>query len=170
MQWCSASDLMRSVVQRTPKRLRTIGFSVFGTMAATPDNYVAVNDAYREPDGTPGMELHINHPPEVLAPLEEARDQLVELLRAGGLEPKVSVWKVEEPGNSNHYGGTCRMHASPQLGVVDAWSRLHAVKNVAVTDSSVFTTTPEKNPVLTSMALAARAAHRLAEDLKSGDL
>jgi choline dehydrogenase-like flavoprotein len=47
---------------------------------------------------------------------------------------------------------------------------MHAVPNVAVCDSSVFTTTPEKNPVLTSMALAARAANRLAADLKSGDL
>lgn len=62
------------------------------------------------------------------------------------------------------------MHASPELGMLNAFGRLHAVSNVAVTDSSVFTTTPEKNPVLTSMALAARAANRLADDIKRGDL
>jgi len=39
-----------------------------------------------------------------------------------------------------------------------------------VADSSVFTTNPEKNPVLTSMTLAARASDRLAAELKSGDL
>jgi choline dehydrogenase-like flavoprotein len=91
-------------------------------------------------------------------------------LRDGGYEPTVSVWKVEDPGNSNHYAGTCRMHASPELGMLNAWGRLHAVPNVAVADSSVFTTNPEKNPVLTSMTLAARAADRLAQEIKSGDL
>lgn len=170
MQWCSASDLAKSVLKRHPKRLRSIGFSVFGTMAATRDNYVAVDETRRGPDGTAGLELHISHPPEALPPLEEARDAIVSLLSSAGFEPKVSVWKVEPAGNSNHYGGTCRMHASAQFGMVDAFSRLHAVSNVAVTDSSVFTTTPEKNPVLTSMALAARAANRLAQDIKSGDL
>ncbi|MDF3070941.1 MAG: glucose-methanol-choline oxidoreductase [Polyangiaceae bacterium] len=170
MQWCSASDLAKSVLARHPKRLRTIGFSVFGTMAATRDNYVALDETHRGPDGTPGLELHIRHPAEALPPLEEARDAMLALLTAAGLDPQMRVWKVEDAGNSNHYGGSCRMHASPELGMVNAFGRLHAVANVAVADSSVFTTTPEKNPVLTSMALAARAADRLAQDLKSGDL
>jgi choline dehydrogenase-like flavoprotein len=170
MQWCSTTDLAKSVLQRHPKRSRTIGFSVFGTMAATRDNYVALDDTYRGTDGAAGLELHIRHPAEALPPLEEARDDLLELLAAGGCDPKTRVWKVEEAGNSNHYGGSCRMHASPQYGMLNAFSRLHAVANVAVADSSVFTTTPEKNPVLTSMTLAARAAQRLADDITSGDL
>jgi len=170
MQWCSASDLAKSVLQRHPKRLRTLGFSVFGTMAASRDNYVAVDETYRGPDGSAGLELHVRHPAEARQTLEEARDQLVELLCAAGCDPRVRVWKVEEIGNSNHYGGSCRMHASPEHGMVNAYGRLHAVPNVAVADSSVFTTTPEKNPVLTSMALAARAANRLAAELKDGDI
>jgi choline dehydrogenase-like flavoprotein len=62
------------------------------------------------------------------------------------------------------------MHASADHGVLDSYGRMHAVRNVAVADSSVFTTNPEKNPVLTSMTLAARAASRLADELASGDL
>jgi choline dehydrogenase-like flavoprotein len=170
MQWCSATDLAKSVLQRHPKRLRTLGFSVFGTMAAVRDNYVAVDESERGRDGAAGLELNIRHPAEALPPLEEARDHLLELLSSAGYEPQVRVWKVEPAGNSNHYGGTCRMHASPAVGMLNEFSRLHAVANVAVTDSSVFTTTPEKNPVLTSMALAARAANRLAQDIQGGDL
>ena len=75
---------------------------------------------------------------------------------------------MEAPGNSVHYGGTCRMHSNPRFGVVDAFSRVHDVKNVVVADSSVFTTGPEKNPVLTAMALAARASDRLHSDLNEG--
>jgi hypothetical protein len=170
MQWCSTTDLAKSVLQRHPKRLSQIGFSVFGTMKPNLSDYVALDEKYRGPDGAAGLELNIRHPPEALQELEQARDALVELLSASGYEPKVSVWKVEEPGNSNHYAGSCRMHASPEFGMLNSWGRLHAVPNVTAADSSVFTTNPEKNPVLTSMTLAARAAHRLAQEIKSGDL
>jgi choline dehydrogenase-like flavoprotein len=47
---------------------------------------------------------------------------------------------------------------------------VHGVENVAVADSAVFTTSPEKNPVLTAMALAARAGALLADELRGGDL
>ena len=62
------------------------------------------------------------------------------------------------------------MHAEPEFGMLDAYSRMHGVPNVVVADSAAFTTSPEKNPVLTAMTLSARASDRLAQDLKSGDL
>ena len=72
------------------------------------------------------------------------------------------------PGSSVHYAGSVRMHASPQFGVLDSWNRMYDVPNVAVVDPSCFPTGPEKNPTLTAMALAARAADRLADDLRAG--
>jgi choline dehydrogenase-like flavoprotein len=54
--------------------------------------------------------------------------------------------------------------------MLDAWNRLHRVPNVVVADSAAFTTGPEKNPVLTAMALSARASDRLAADLRNGSL
>lgn len=170
MQWFSVSDLAKSVLKGHPRRLGSIGFSVFGTMAPNREDFVGLNESYRGPDGESGLELHIRHPAEAQPTLEQARDQLVESLSEAGWEPRVSVWKVEPPGNSNHYAGSCRMHARPEFGAVDGVGRLHSVRNVMVADSSVFTTNPEKNPVLTSMTLAARAADRLAGDLKAGDL
>ncbi len=170
MQWCSTTDLAKSMLRGHPKRMRQIGFSVFGTMKPSREDYVAVDETYRGPDGTAGLELRINHPPEATVALEDARDSMLALLADAGYDPRLQVWKVEEPGNSNHYAGGCRMHASPEFGMANAWGRLHAVANVAIADSSVFTTDPEKNPVLTSMTLAARAADRLAQEIKSGDL
>jgi choline dehydrogenase-like flavoprotein len=52
--------------------------------------------------------------------------------------------------------------------MLDSWSRMHAVPNVMVADSSAFTTGPEKNPVLTVMALSARGSDKLARDLRAG--
>ena len=62
------------------------------------------------------------------------------------------------------------MHANPEFGVLDRWNRMYDVPNVAVVDPSCFPTGPEKNPTLTAMALAARAADRLADDLRDGAL
>ena len=67
--------------------------------------------------------------------------------------------------------GTARMGSQGDPGaVVDQYCRVFGARNVAVADSSVFTTGPEKNPVLTAMALAARASERLATELRSGDI
>jgi choline dehydrogenase-like flavoprotein len=102
--------------------------------------------------------------------LDQARDDLLDILVRAGRGPRLRDWYVEPVGESKHYGGTCRMHASPRFGMLDRFSRMHAVRNVAVADSSAFTTGPEKNPVLTAMTLAARAGHDLAEDLRAGDI
>jgi choline dehydrogenase-like flavoprotein len=170
MQWSSTGMLARSVLKRQPGRAATIGFSVFGTMAPSADDYVALDKSAPPANGGSALELHIRHPPESTTILEETRDQLVELFVRAGYDARIGVWKIEPVCNSVHYGGTCRMHADPAFGMIDEWCRLHAVRNVAVADSASFTTSPEKNPVLTSMALAARAGDRLAAELRSGDL
>lgn len=168
-QWGGAAIYAKSLLERSPGRLSWVGFSVFGTMIPTRDNWVALDKDGRTNHET-GLELHVSHSPEAIRTLEQARDQIVNVLADAGLTPKTRIWKVEAPGNSNHFGGTCRMHASEKFGVLDAFGRVHGVRNVVVADSAAFTTGPEKNPVLTSMTLSARASDRLAQDLKSGDL
>jgi len=143
---------------------------VFGTMAPTRDNWVALDPSKTRRDGSPALKLHVRHPPEAGPALHRARDDMAEVLARAGLRPQVRLWHVEPVGESKHYGGTCRMHASAKYGMLDRWSRLHAAPNVAVGDSAAFTTGPEKNPVLTAMALAARAANRIAEDMKAGTI
>lgn len=170
MQWCGAPARVRSALQGHPDRSRQLGFTIFGTMVPSPDDYVALDSRRPSNGGRANLLISLKHPPAVRETLERARDELLAILQKAGWDPKVNVWKIEAPGNSVHYGGTCRMHASPEFGVVDSRCRLHGIPNVAVADSSVFTTGPEKNPVLTAMALAARAGERLAQDLRSGDL
>jgi choline dehydrogenase-like flavoprotein len=170
MQWSGVALLARSVMKRHPARLPWLGFNVFGTMAPVPDNCVALDPKQQGPDGSAALRLHIRHPPEARNALERARDDLVGILSGAGLNPRVRTWHYERACESVHYGGTCRMHRSPQFGMIDGWNRLHAVPNVVVADSAAFTTGPEKNPALTAMALAARAGDHLAEQLKAGEI
>jgi choline dehydrogenase-like flavoprotein len=171
MQWTGTGMVVRSVLEGRPLRASSLGFTVFGTMMSQRENYVALAHAAGS-DNTRRAQLaiHLQHEPAALQALESGRDELLDILERAGWAPRLRVWKVEVPGNSVHYSGCCRMHASPRFGVVDAFSRVFGVTNVAVADSSVFTTGPEKNPVLTAMALAARAGDRLANDIVRGDL
>jgi choline dehydrogenase-like flavoprotein len=168
-QWSGTDMLAESARRGRPWRLPWVGFNVFGTMVPTTDNWVSVEAAPASAGGQ-RVNLHIRHPTEAMAALEQARDDLVGILERAGRMPRMRDWRLEPVGDAKHYGGTCRMHASPRFGMLDGSGRMHGVRNVAVADSAAFTTGPEKNPVLTAMALAARASSKLAEDMKSGDL
>ena len=170
MQWSGAAILARGLLKGHVRRLPWTGFSVFGTMAPSRDNFIALDPSTHSADGTPGIALNIRHPPEAAVALEQARAQIIELFARSGFEPRQRVWNVEGVGSSNHYAGTCRMHATTEFGMLNSWGRMHVAPNLVVADSSAFTTNPEKNPVLTAMTLSARASDRLASELKSGDL
>ncbi len=167
MQWMGTSTLARSILAGRPGRATEIGFTVFGSMVPTRDDYIRRAQPSSS-SAPPGWELALSHPAAIGKLLEDARRDVLELFERAGWQPRERVWRIEAPGLSVHYGGTCRMHSSPRYGVVDAWSRVHGAPNVAVADSSVFTTTPEKNPVLTAMTLAARAGDHLARAVATG--
>lgn len=64
-----------------------------------------------------------------------------------------------------HPMGTCRMGAEARTSVVDEFGRSHDVQGLVLTDASILPGTTHVNPQITIMALATRAARRLAEEL-----
>jgi choline dehydrogenase-like flavoprotein len=150
-------------------RSRTFGAQVFGTMVPTPDVGISLGGSAEDPASAPVISLHYDS--AAVANIVAARSRLRELFADAGWDLAIpGPFHELRPGSSVHYGGSVRMHADPQHGVLDARNRMHDVANVVVCDSSSFTTGPEKNPTLTAMALAARAADRLADDLDGGVL
>src|SRR5262249_25045649 len=137
------------------------GVQVFGTMVPEEKYYVAPAKDDKDEFGFPALEVHISFDENVLNNIVKARAHLVQLMQDAG--HRAAIREIEQtlvPGTAKHYGGTARMHASPEFGVTDAFSRLHEIPNVLVVDASCFTTGAEKNPTLTVMALAARSADR----------
>ena len=116
----ACSTLVRSFCQGTPAGSTTCGFNVFGTMAPSPAELRRARPARTSADGTPGLVLNIRYPPEPAAALVAARDSLVALLDGADLRPRVALWLIDPVGSAVHYAGTCRMHASPQFGMLDA--------------------------------------------------
>lgn len=164
----STQDKLLSIVPTSTNRF---GVLVFGTMVPIAENGLRLHASNKDQFGLPNLDVQLQYTPDEVHNMSTARAKLTSILDEAGYPCSVPKY-VPDPvaGESVHYGGTVRMHASPRYGVLNAWSRLHAVNNVVVADASAFTTGVEKNPTLTAMALAARACDRLAHDLKTDQL
>ena len=92
--------------------------------------------------------------PDELHSLEEA-----EILRTHPLKATDVV------SGGNHAFCTTRMHGDPKRGVVDEYGKCHDFENLWITDTGIFPSCPSVNPMWTVMALAHRAAGRLAGEL-----
>jgi choline dehydrogenase-like flavoprotein len=88
--------------------------------------------------------------------MKAARDVMERMLRAAGAGEVITIERYA------HLVGGARMAADERHGVVDRDGRSFAVPNLYITDGSVLPTQGSANPALTIMALAARAADRLA--------
>lgn len=165
----SDSTRREKLLSLTPTPSHSFGVVSFGTMVPLPENYVRLDPA-TDNLGLPTLDLHIQYQDEVGRAVTTAQERLLAILEEAGYRCTLRDHVLKPPGASVHYAGTVRMHRSSYYGMLDGWNRLHAVENVVVADASCFTTGVEKNPTLTAMALAARAGHRLAEDLKSAAL
>ena len=62
------------------------------------------------------------------------------------------------------------MGDKPSNSVVNQWGQTWDVKNVFVTDGSIFASKAHKNPTLTIMALAWRAADHMLAEMNRGNL
>ncbi|HEX4382639.1 MAG TPA: GMC family oxidoreductase [Myxococcales bacterium] len=157
--WSGTAIRLRSGLSKTPGKALQIGFNMFGSMEPREESQVLLA-------GGGKLEIRLRFGPEIEALLHRGRDRLLTILDDAGAKATVDGWLVEKPGTSVHYGGTVRMHEQPRYGMLDGWNRIHSVPNVLVVDHSAFTTGPEKNPTLTSMAISSRAAGHLASELK----
>ena len=89
----------------------------------------------------------------------------------GQLKGTVTNNFAENPGGfASHEVGTARMGKDPKKSVLNSSCQSHDVKNLFVTDGSSFTTSSEKNPTLTIMALSLRAADYIRESRRKGEL
>lgn len=146
--------------------MTSIGVQVFGTQVPQDDIGVSLDDPAPSDPVHQRPRISLRYDDAAAANVASGRQRLCDVFADAGLPVTVTSPEHDlRPGSSVHYAGTVRMHADPRHGVLDEFARMHDVSNVAVCDMSAFTTNPEKNPTLTAMALAIRAADRLAADV-----
>ncbi|HAM22830.1 MAG TPA: hypothetical protein DCQ04_11260, partial [Actinobacteria bacterium] len=147
------------------RKTRSFGVQVFGTMIPRPDVGVSLPKAAGAAEESRPL-INLRYDQAAIDNMVHARQRLRDVFASAGTSVAVDgPFHSLMPGSSFHFGGTVRMHRSPEFGALDGWNQLYDAPNVIVCDSSCFTTGPEKNPTLTAMAIAARAGDHLADDL-----
>ncbi len=146
------------------RRVSRVGVQVLASMIPTPDNGVELVAGLGRDEPESALAIDLRFDDDAICAVRRARERYVSIFAAVGQPVEIGPFHDLVPGSSFHLGGTVRMHRSREFGVLDEWKRVHDVPNVVVCDASCFTTGPEKNPTLTAMAIAARAARRLARD------
>ena len=161
------ASLLDRIRSRFGLKTTVVGVQVIGTMIPSEACVARPSTTKKDEFGLPALEVCIRYSEAEVDNVVRSRQHLMNLMEDAGCRATLGeIVPTLFPGTIAHYGGTARMHAKPEYGVVDAWNRVYDAPNVLVCDAACFTTAAEKNPTLTVMAIAARAVTRLAHDLK----
>jgi choline dehydrogenase-like flavoprotein len=161
----STQDRIRS---RFGLKGNTVGVQVIGTVIPSENSVAKPSTTSKDEFGAPVLDVCIRYSDAEVENVVRCRQHLMNVMEEAGCHSTLGeILPQLFPGNIAHYGGSVRMHANRRFGVLDAWNRVYDAPNVLVCDAACFTTAAEKNPTLTVMAIAARAATRLAHDLKT---
>jgi choline dehydrogenase-like flavoprotein len=124
--------------------------------------------------GIPVLRFHLKWSANEIAMAQDMRSSLSEIVVAAGGTPAPFIPHPQfgylNPGGVAHEVGTVRMGADPRTSVLNGFCQAHAVKNLFVTDGGCFTTSPDKNPTLSILALSWRASEYLLDSAKKGEL
>ena len=142
----------------------------YGETLPSRDNRVWLSPDKTDAWGMPKLHVSVAYGENERAMAKRMAADIAEMLQAARFE-NIEGWNREvTPGSVIHEMGTARMGGDAKTSVLNAFNQVHAVPNVFVTDGSCMPSSPPQNPSLTYMALTARAAHRAAALLKSGEL
>ena len=152
-----------------------LGFGAQGTMVPNDGSFCELDPEVKDRWGIPVLRFHWKWTDFELNQVRHQQTMIGELLRAlGGWfseRPETDPLKlVRQGGTVIHEVGGAIMGADPGASVTNRWSQTWDVKYLFVADGATFACTADKNPTLTIMALAWRAADYLMGELKKGNL
>ncbi len=160
------SSFKNSVRKMQPGFLMIGGF---GKVEARPENRVTVDPDQKDAFGIPIPVVRFRFGEQdhtVYRALRQTGEEI-----CGRLKGTVTEKFGERPGGfASHEVGTARMGKDPKTSVLNSFCQTHDIKNLFVTDGSCFTTSSEKNPTLTIMALSLRATDYIREQRRKGEL
>ncbi|MDP3494326.1 MAG: GMC family oxidoreductase [Hyphomonadaceae bacterium] len=148
----------------------TIGITAFGEILPYRDNRVTLNNDLKDIHGLPTLTMDVTIRENEMNMRKDMQTAGMEMLEAAGFKNVKGFDRTYAPGLGIHEMGTARMGRDPKTSVLNAYSQVHACKNVYVTDGAAMTSASCVNPSLTYMALTARAADHAVNALKRGEL
>ena len=146
-------------------------FEVFchGTSLPVDSNGFSLDPEVKDAWGLPALRMTFRDHPNDLKMMNWMKERALEILDAAGAKTK---WAnpVAEQEFVVHLLGTCRMGNDPKRSVINADHRAHDVKNLFLCDGSSLVTSGRGQPTMTIQALAYRAADRITDLAKRGEI
>jgi choline dehydrogenase-like flavoprotein len=158
---------------------RTYGSFVYfagrGEMIPNEQSYCEIDPTTKDKWGIPVLRFHwqwAEHETRQAAHMQKTFAEIIEAMggRVNGT-PELDGAKAIAPGGSIiHEVGGAIMGSDPKRSVTNGWCQTWDVKNLFITDGAPFASNADKNPTLTIMALAWRAADHLIAQLRAKEI
>jgi choline dehydrogenase-like flavoprotein len=152
-------------------------FAGRGEMIANAESYCEIDPVVQDKFGIPVLRFHWHWSDHELKQAEHMEQTFTEIVRAmGGVvlgraaNRKRASEKspIEKGGRIIHEVGGAIMGTDPKQSVTNEWCQTWDIPNLFLTDGAPFVGNADKNPTLTIMALAWRAAEHMLTELKKG--
>ncbi|HVU16261.1 MAG TPA: GMC family oxidoreductase [Candidatus Didemnitutus sp.] len=148
-----------------------------GEMIPNENSYCEIDPSVKDKWGIPVLRFHwkwSDHETRQARHMIETFAGIIESMGGkifGGSAAKARAGEkaIEKGGTIIHEVGGAITGADPKKSVTDRWSRTWDVKNLYLADGAPFASNADKNPTLTIMALAWRAADHLLAEMKRGE-
>jgi len=149
-------------------------FSGRGEMIPNENSYCEIDPSVKDKFGIPVLRFHwqwSEHETRQAAHMQRTFAGIIEAM--GGKPQKIETdgAKAIAPGGLIiHEVGGAIMGADPKVSVTNQWCQTWDVPNLFITDGAIFPSNADKNPTLTIMAIAWRAADHILERMRRKEL
>lgn len=141
-----------------------------GEMIPNENTFCELHDKATDKWGWPILNFHWNWGQSEVRQVAHMQTTFQKIFALLGGTDVTGHFEMPVGGGAIHEVGGARMGFSPEDSVVDQYGRCWEAKNLFVLDGAVFSSSADKNPTLTILALASRGAHRIIELKGQGSL
>lgn len=137
--------------------------TLVGEVLPDPNNDVTLTDTMDE-YGMPLPKVNFSYGENDRKLIDHAITMMKEIILAGGGRPAFTT------DDTAHLMGGCRMGDDSTTSVTNSYGQTHDIPNLFVSGASLFVTSGGANPTNTVMALAARSADYIIEQLRTREI
>ena len=145
-----------------------------GEMIPNDHSYCEIDPSVKDKWGIPVLRFHwqwSDHELRQAAHMQRTFGDIIEAMGGRPRRVQTDGAKAIAPGGSIiHEVGGAIMGSDPKSSVTNQWSQTWDVPNLFITDGAVFPSNADKNPTLTIMAVAWRAADHILERMRRKEL
>jgi len=140
---------------------------VHGEDMPQQSNRISLHATEKDANGLPVPVVHYEDHPNTKTMKKYAAQKGRAVYEALGAK---EIFTAQDVFPATHNMGVARMGTNPQNSVCNSWGQTHDIKNLFISDGSLFPTVGCENPTLTIVALVIRQADYIEQALKKGVL